>query len=71
MMKTKLIVDVEHKVGDIIYIITDDDQRKGIVVGYQISNSIHNVVYIIMRGTYQSMHYGMELTVEKNILINN
>jgi hypothetical protein len=68
-MSITLKIQVEHEVGDIVYLKTDTDQKPRQVYAYEVYPG-REVIYKIISGTYTSPHYDFELTKEKDVLLS-
>lgn len=63
----KITIEVEHKIGDFVYLTTDQDQLKRVVTS--ISIYPNNIAYRLACGTSETIHYGLEISKEKNIIL--
>jgi hypothetical protein len=64
----RLTIEVAHDVGDIVYVNTDSDQSKYIVMSYVVKPThILYEIYSHDNGYYTAYDY--ELTTEKEIMI--
>lgn len=57
---------VRYKIGDIVYLVTDPEQKERIVTMILISPGA--VRYYINNETVESLHYRFELSPEKDVL---
>ena len=64
-----MVIDNKYEIGDIVYIVTDEDQKKRMVTSIVIYKA-GEIVYKIVCGTNYSEHYDFELSDKKNILAN-
>jgi hypothetical protein len=64
-----MLIDVKFNIGSPVYLTTDTDQRKRIIVGYYIDSN--SVSYLIRCGTEESTHYDFEISEEINLTIRN
>lgn len=62
-----IIIDNKFNIGDIVYIITDKEQKERMIIRFTI-NPGNIIVYEVNNGTEGSDHYEIELTNEVNIL---
>ncbi len=58
------LINFEFDFGEMVYLKTDPEQNIGIVVSYRIYKG-GEVLYVVNRGTIESIHYAFELTLEK------
>ena len=61
-MATKIV----HNIGDTVYLRTDREQIEWLVVGYNVRPD--GVMYAIVNGLDESLHYGIELSKERDIV---
>ena len=58
-------IEVEYSIGDTVYITTDAEQAKYLVLGYSVrDNAVLYEVYNHNNGEY--IAYGFELSTDKN-----
>jgi len=62
----KIEIEVAHKIGDIVFLITDPEQMERMVLGYTLRKT--NVFYELVQGVNNSVHYEDEIASEKDIL---
>jgi hypothetical protein len=62
-----MTINNKHNIGDIVYLITDEQQRQRIVTGIVIRPTA--VMYHLACGDDESGHYDIEISTTKNILI--
>jgi len=62
---TRLHIEIEYKIKDMVYVITDPDQNKGIVTAFLIDEN--SVMYRVCVGSNSNYYYAFELTTEKTI----
>lgn len=58
---------VEHEIGDSVFLKSDPEQCEMIVTGF-IIRPAGNLLYMLSLGTQETYHYGIEISVEKNVL---
>lgn len=58
-------INFKYDIGDIVYLITDNEQNKRIVTGYHIS--FKQILYRLSCGTSETSHYEIEISSEKSI----
>ncbi len=63
---TKFTVFPAHKIGDIVYLITDEEQLKRQVMGYQITDT-YDILYMLQHINSVSYHNEIEITTTKQI----
>jgi SNF family Na+-dependent transporter len=61
-------INNEYDLGDIVYLRTDPEQNIFIVTGILITAG--GLLYKLAIGTSESVHYGLELSKEKDILLS-
>ena len=66
-LEKQIIDSIIFKVGDVVYLITDDEQKKRIVSGLCIRKN--GVTYELSCGISTSWHYGFEITETVNVKI--
>ena len=59
----------EYRIGDIVYLSTDPDQHKRIVTAINIRHT--GVQFELSCGDRSSWHYGIEISMEKDVLITS
>ena len=64
-----MLIDTKYDFGDMVYLITDNEQRKRLVTGITITTK--GLTYELSCGTITSNHYEFEITEEENILAKN
>jgi hypothetical protein len=57
----------KYKIGQIVYLKTDDRQLERIVTQIRITQ--HGYLYQLCEGVNESVHYEIEISEEKNVLI--
>ena len=55
--------NLEYMIGDLVYITTDPEQYKRIVIGYELSPN--GIIYRLCIDNSVTMHYKCELTRDK------
>ena len=58
-----ITIDNKYKFGQVVYLHTDEDQKKRIVSGLVIRGQ--NIVYKLSCGIEESDHYDFEIATEK------
>ena len=56
-------IKTKHSIGDFVYLITDEDQKKRIITGIIIRPS--GVIYYVSCGEVETTHYDIEITKDK------
>ena len=64
-----MLVDSKYKIGGVVYLKTDIDQRKRLVTGINIRSA--GIVYLLSCGVEESYHYDFEITEDVNVLITS
>jgi hypothetical protein len=59
-----MIIDFKYKIEDIVFLITDTDQKIRIVTAIQITKN--NVIYRLASEITESWHYDFEIATVKN-----
>jgi hypothetical protein len=62
-----MIVDNQLDFGQIVYLITDEDQKKRIITSFKVFPN-GEILYQLSCGTNFSEHYYFEVTTDVNIL---
>jgi hypothetical protein len=63
-----MVIDNKYEIGSIVYLITDSEQLKRIVLSFECYKN-GEILYKIACGTTLSYHYEFELSFEKDIEI--
>lgn len=53
----------EYAIGDEVYLKTDPDQFKRMVIGYTVRST--GVLYLVACGEKEGVHYGIEIIKDK------
>lgn len=61
-----MIIDPKYRIGQIVYLKTDEDQRERMVYCYRVY--LNDLVYELTCSTSTSIHYGFEINGEKDIV---
>ena len=64
-----MVINNTYDFNDLVYLKTDEDQKKRIVIGIKIVPS-GEILYLLSCGTICSEHYEFEISVEKDVLIS-
>jgi hypothetical protein len=56
-------IKTKYSIGDFVYLITDEDQKKRIITGIIIRPS--GVIYYVSCGDAETTHYDIEITKDK------
>lgn len=62
-----MIIENKFDLGDIVYLKTDPDQKKRMVI--QISIRVTGIIYEVNCADRSSWHYEMELSNSKDVLM--
>lgn len=62
----RIVINVEFKIGDIVYIRTDMENEPSIVVGYEVLPG-ELVKYKVNNENYTTSFYDFELSLDKNV----
>jgi hypothetical protein len=57
-------IDNKFEIEDVVFLITDIEQRQRLVTGIQISKN--SIIYRLAEGTNESWHYDYEIAIDKN-----
>jgi len=60
-----ITINVNHRIGDLVYHVTDQMQNIGIVLGYEITNL--GVQYLVSFESETKVYNPLELSKEKTI----
>lgn len=63
-----ITIDIPFEWGDIVYLKTDVDQKPYMVIGAK-ACADGGVLIEIQCGTISSLHYPMEISADKNVLL--
>ena len=62
-----VLINYEYEPGDLVYLITDEDQSPRMVLSFTWDGSTE-IMYTLMRGTTSSTHYSKEISRQKNFI---
>lgn len=62
----KKTIEIEHSEGSIVFLRTDPDQFKRIVVGYQVRKD--QIMYILRCETEETPHYPCEISATQDVI---
>lgn len=62
-----MIIDNKFNIEEVVFLITDEDQKQRIVTGIQISTT--GIIYRLAQGVNESWHYDYEIATNKNFTI--
>ena len=62
----KVTLNVEYTYGDVVYIITDSEQEKGIIVGYEILPG-DLIKYRVNSENYTTTFFDFEISSDKTV----
>lgn len=65
--------EVEFRIGDLVYIVTDKEQDPKMIDGYVYNGPRNEVLYILVSGTYtiDKYFYSRELSKERNVILTS
>lgn len=66
-LMASILINYKHEPGDLVYLITDEDQSSRMVLSFTYDGS-SEIMYTLMRGTTSSTHYSKEISREKNFV---
>jgi len=58
-----VVIDNRYELGEIVYLVTDPEQRKRLITGIKVCVD-KSILYELICGTFQSYHYEAELSTE-------
>ena len=59
-----IVIDNKFEIGDFVYLVTDAEQAKRLVVSICVNK--YDILYEVIAGTTVSKHYDFELQTEKS-----
>lgn len=62
-----MIIENKFEIGDIVYLTTDEDQKRRVVTAITVLPD-NKLTYQISCGHFASDHYEFEISDEKNVL---
>lgn len=65
-MPKKIRIEIDFDIGDFVYLVTDGEQQRRQVVSITIDPN--GIMYGVILGTEESVHYGIELSAEKQVI---
>lgn len=70
-MKHTVVVELEHKIGDLVFLKTDPEQLPRMFTSYEVTPC--GVLYCLSIGTQAGKHYAVEIsdTVNEEYIIRN
>jgi len=60
------IIDTQHNIGELVFLITDPDQYPHLVTGYLVRND--GIRYALSMKGQETYHYDFEIISEKDII---
>ena len=64
-----MVIENKYNIGETVYLVTDEDQKPRIVTGINVT--VTGIRYNLVNGVTDTYHYELEMSDEKNILINS
>lgn len=64
-----MVIDNKYKLGDIVYLNTDQEQLERIVTELRVTPN--GIKYLLSITTEETIHYDIKISSEKNILITS
>lgn len=61
-----MIFESEYELGQLVYLITDDEQKERMITGVKFN--LNGIIYTLQKGTEESFHFEKEISAEKDIL---
>lgn len=69
LLKLRLFVSKpEYRIGDLVYLLTDPDQYQRMVTG--VMELPETYLYRLSCGTEETDHWGIEISFDKNIMLD-
>lgn len=65
LKERQYVFECKYGIGDIVYLITDTDQKQRIVVAVEFRNN-YEIIYTLKCGVESSWHFDIEMTDTKN-----
>jgi len=62
-------INNKFELGDIVYLVTDEDQKERMVTQLRVIGKNH-ICYCLASGTTESFHYYFEISTDKNYKIS-
>lgn len=62
-----MMIDTQYDLGDLVYLKTDPDQCKRMVIGIDVREGV-SVSYELGVGDESSWHYELEISAEKDVI---
>lgn len=63
-----MIIENKFEMGDLVYLKTDDEQRRRLITGIKVCPD-NSLLYELICGTIQSCHYDFEIATEEDVAI--
>lgn len=60
-----MVINNKHIIGDLVYLKTCPEQQPYIVTGIVVRPN--TLLYYLSRGAYESVHYEIEISKDKNL----
>lgn len=62
-----IVIENKYEIGEIVYLKTDSDQLPRVVIAFKVYSQ-GEMMYEVVSGTLQSLHYNFELSKEKDLI---
>lgn len=62
-----MVIENKYEYGQIVFLKTDPEQQARMVTAFKVCPT--GIIYFISFGTLETQHYDIELTDEKNVLV--
>lgn len=62
-----MVIENKHEIGDVVYLVTDEDQKARIVCAIEVFKS-GELLYRLACGTITASHYDFEISNEKDVV---
>jgi len=60
--------EIEFKIKETVYLLTDKEQKPRLVTGIQL-RPFNSVTYGLTEGTNETWHYGFEINKERDVIL--
>lgn len=65
-----MVIENEFELQQVVYLKTDPDQYARIVLGIEVC-PYGDLLYRLQQGSNSSQHYGLEISAEKDLCMDN
>lgn len=64
-----MIIENKFEIGVMVFLKTDPEQKERMVVQIAIGGGNNSIRYCLSSGTVETWHYDIEMTEERNVLV--